>query len=290
MMFSFWHSVPGAAIGHWLTDASTRSTAAGTAIYGPLVLGFIYDNLVLGLYCTLVWKCPAVVLEHLYRIMIKGAEQRRGSSKRGGQVQVRILDIGVATGYYMAKTEIPDNTLVALFDLNPNCLEYASARCRQAHSDVVDLDIEAVRGDFLASRSDSSSIHNVLDAASRPDGKKFDIIFTNFLLHCLPGPPRRKAKALAELSHLVEPSSGVLCGTTILGTHSSEANHSWLGRSILFWHNLLGWFDNDRDNIMDFVQALEGAFETVSYQVIGSVLFFEARSPLHNLKGKVGSV
>ena len=286
-MSSFWHSVPGATMGHWLADASTRSTAAGTAIYGPLVLGFIYDNLVLRLYCSFVWRCPAVVLEHLYRIMINGAEQRRESKKRGTQAQVRILDIGVATGYFMAKTELPENTWVTLFDLNPNCLECASTRCRQAHVDVVNLDVEAVRGDFLASRSDSSSIHNLLDPARR-DGKKYDIIFTNFLLHCLPGPPKRKAKALAELSHLVEPSSGVLCGTTILGTHSSEASHSWLGRSILFWHNLLGWFDNERDNRLDFVQALEGAFETVSYQVIGAVLFYEARCPLH--KDKVGSV
>ncbi|KAH8778790.1 hypothetical protein F5883DRAFT_710647 [Diaporthe sp. PMI_573] len=200
-------------MGHWLADASTRSTAAGTAIYEPLVLGFIYDNLVLKLYCSFVWRCPAVVLEHLYRIMINGAKQRRESKKRGTQAQVRILDIGVATGYFMAKTELPENTWVTLFDLNPNCLEYASTRCRQAHVDVVNLDVEAVRGDFLASRSDSSSIHNLLDPA-RPDGKKYDIIFTNFLLHCLPGPPKRKAKALAELSHLVEPSSGVLCAAT----------------------------------------------------------------------------
>lgn len=48
----------------------------------------------------------------------------------------------------MSKTKTPDNTLVTLFDLNPDCLEYASARCRQAHSDVVSLEVEAVRGDF----------------------------------------------------------------------------------------------------------------------------------------------
>ncbi|KAG8160402.1 hypothetical protein KVR01_009938 [Diaporthe batatas] len=284
---SFWHSVLGATIGHWLADSSTRSTTAGAVMYGPLVLGFIYDNLILGLYCSFVWRCPAIVMEQLYRIMIAGAAQRRESKKEGTQPQVRILDIGVATGYFMFKSKIPDNTLVTLFDLNPDCLDYASTRCRQAHSDVVDLDVEAVRGDFLASRSDSSSIQNVLGPARR-DGQKYDLIFTNFLLHCLPGPPTRKASALAELSHLVEPVSGVLCGTTILGSHSREANHSWLGRSILLLHNLLGWFDNERDDTMDFIRALEGAFETVSYQIIGAVLFFEARCPLH--KDSVGSV
>lgn len=284
---SSFHSVLEATIGLWSADASTRPTAAGTVIYSPPVLGFIYDNLVLGIYCSFVWRCPTIVMEHLYRIMIAGAAQRREAKKEGTRPQIRILDIGVATGYFMSKTKIPDNTLVTLFDLNPDCLEYASTRCRQAHSDVVNLDVEAVHGDFLALRSDPSSIHNVLDPARRHE-KKYDMIFTNFLLHCLPGPPARKVRALSDLSHLVEPVSGVLCGTTILGSHSREANHSWLGRSILFLHNLLGWFDNEKDDTMDFIRALEGAFETVSCQVIGAVLFFEARYPLH--KDSVGSV
>lgn len=277
-MSSFWHSVPGATLGHWLADVSTRSTAAGTAIYGPLVLGFIYDNLVLGIYCSFVWRCPAVVLEHLYRIMIKGAAQRRDSNKPGTDAQVRILDIGVATGYYMAKTKLPENTLVTLFDLNPNCLEYASTRCRQAHGDLDNLDVETVCGDFLAAKSDPSSIHCLLNPESR-ENKRYDVIFTSFLLHCLPGPPERKAEALAELSHLVEPASGVLCGATILRKDSREACHSLVGRFILFWHNLLGWFDNGSDDTKVFIEALEEAFETVSYQVIGAVLLFEARCP-----------
>ncbi|KAG6360145.1 hypothetical protein INS49_011201 [Diaporthe citri] len=196
-MSSFWHSVPGATLDHWLADVSTRATAAGTAIYGPLVLGFIYDSLVLGLYCSFVWRCPAVVLEHFYRIMIKGAAQRRESNKPGTEAQVRILDIGVATGYYMAKTKLPENTLVTLFDLNPNCLEYASTRCRQAHGDLDKFDVETVCGDFLAAKSDPSSVHCLLEPESR--GKqKYDVIFTSFLLHCLPGPPEQKALRYAQ--------------------------------------------------------------------------------------------
>lgn len=277
-MSSFWRSVPGAAVGHWLADVGTRSTAAGTAIYGPLVLGFVYDSLVLGLYCSFVWKCPAIVLEHLYRIMIKGAAQRRESKKQGTEAQVRILDIGVATGYYMAKTKLPENTLVTLFDLNTDCLEVASTRCRKAHSEVLNLDIETVCGDFLASDSDPSSIHCMLDPRKQGN-KHYDVVFTTFLLHCLPGPPDRKAKALASLSRLVEPTSGVLCGATILGKGSREVCHSLVGRFVLFWHNFLGWFDNESDDTEVFVQALEEAFEIVSCQVIGTVLFFEARRP-----------
>lgn len=124
--------------------------------------------------------------------MIEGAAQRRESNKPGTKAQVRILDIGVATGYYMAKTKLPENTLVTLFDLNPNSLEYASTRCRQAHVDMVDLDVETVRGDFLAVRSTPTSIHYLLNP-DRRGNKKYDVIFTSFLLHCLPGPPERKA-------------------------------------------------------------------------------------------------
>lgn len=277
-MSSFWHFIPGAVFGNWPTGDRTRSTAAGAAIYEPLVLGFIYDTLILGLYCNFVWRCPAIVLEQLYQMMIKGAAQRRESKKPGTEAQVRILDIGVATGYYMARTKLPENTLITLFDLNPNCLEYASTRCRQAHEDVVNLDVETVCGDFLAAKFDPSSINRLLECESQRN-KTYDVVFTSFLLHCLPGPPERKAETLAELSHLVEPDSGVLCGATILGKHSREARHSLFGRFILFWHNLLGWFDNDGDDTGVFVDALEEAFEVVTCQVIGAVLLFEARRP-----------
>lgn len=267
--------------------SSSRSTAAGTAIYGPLVLGFVYDRLVLGLYCTFVWKCPAVVLEHLHRLMVNGAARRRDSKNEGTKAQVRILDIGVATGYFMAKTKLPENTSVTLFDLNPSCLEFASTRCRQAHSEVTSLDVKTVHGDFLAPRSDPASIHRRFHT-ERPGNQTFDIIFTSFLLHCLPGPADRKAKALASLSQLIEPTSGVLCGATVLGANSKEACHSLFGRFILFWHNSLGWFDNGRDDTDVFVEALEEAFETVSYQVIGTVLLFEARCPRRMCESRCG--
>ena len=277
-MSLLWQSMSGAILGHWSADVTAPSTKAGAAIYGPLVLGFIYDNLVLGLYSSFVWKCPAVVLEHLYQIMINGAAQRRESKKPGTEAQVRILDIGVATGYYAAQTKLPENTLLTLFDLNPKCLDYASTRCRQAHEDLADLEVETVCGDFLAAKPEPSSIYHMLNLKSRGN-KKYDVIFTNFLLHCLPGSPERKAKALAKLSRLVEPASGVLCGSTILGRHSRQACHSLAGRFILFWHNLLGWFDNESDDKNHFVKALEEEFETVSCQVIGAVLLFEARNP-----------
>lgn len=42
---------------------------------------------------------------------------------------------------------------------------------------------------------------------------------------------------------------------------------------------MLGWFGNGGDDTEVFVQALEEASETVSFQVIGAVILFEARYP-----------
>lgn len=130
----------------------------------------------------------------------------------------------------------------------------------------------------VAAKSRPSSIHCLINPENRGN-KKYDVIFTSFLLHCLPGPPERKARALAELSHLIEPASGVLCGATILGKGSREACHSMFGRFVLFSYNLQGWFDNGGGDTEVFVQVLEGAFKTVSCQVIGAVLLFKARYP-----------
>lgn len=62
--------------------------------------------------------------------MITGAVQRRDFKKPETEGQVRILDNGVATGYFIAKAKLPVSSLFTLFGLSPNCLEYASARCK----------------------------------------------------------------------------------------------------------------------------------------------------------------
>lgn len=76
--------------------------------------------------------------------------------------------------------------------------------------------------------SDPFSIHCLLNPEIRGN-KKYDVVFTSFLLHCLPGPPERRAKALAELSHLIEPASGVLCGATTIGKRFQRSMpfHGW---------------------------------------------------------------
>lgn len=266
-------SLLGASIRHRLARPDSRPTAAGAAVYSPLFLNLVYDRLVLGAYCTYVWRCPASAVESLYGRLIGGGgggEERRGR---------RVLDVGVGTGYFLASSPLPAGAQVTLFDLNPACLDAASARCREAHAGVPGLEVEAACGDFLAGEDDPASIRRVLGGPGRP---RFDVVLASMLLHCVPGPPGRKAAALASLAGLVEPASGVLAGATILGSGgggADEVRHGLPGRFVMFWHNALGMFDNERDDAATFVGALAEAFHDVEWEVVGAVLIFEARRP-----------
>lgn len=272
-----------ASIAHQLARGDKRPTTAGAAVYSPLFLNLVYDGLVLGLYCTYVWRCPARVLQNLYNTLV--AEAQKSPEKNGSLVgpdspatSKRILDVGVGTGYFLASTPLPENTLVTLFDLNPACLEAASLRCKESHTGLQDLEVKTICGDFLAPADDPNSIHQKLvDDQQQPD--RFDVIMTSFLLHCVPGPPHRKARALASLARLVEPKSGVLAGATILGNRAEGVRHNIPGRFIMFWHNALGMFDNREDDVTSFVGALRNQFHDVRWEIVGTVLMFSARLP-----------
>lgn len=270
---------PEATKNQHAADVSIETTKAGAAVYVPLFLNHIYDLFVLGICCSLVWRCPAIVIEQLHRMLVRGATQRKSLQvpERAGSSTVKVLDAGVGTGYFIARSQLPSNTSLTLFDLNQNCLDVASKRCQEAHADIAKLEVRTVRGDFLAPSTNTSSIHRLLDP-QKEGNHRYDVIFTSLLLHCLPGPPNRKAKVLASLASLTE-DTGVLCGATILGYSQKDVQHSWPGHLLLFVYNLMGWFDNKLDDTETFIQALEGTFENVSWQVIGTVLLFEARSP-----------
>lgn len=260
-----------ASIAHQLARNDKRPTTAGAAVYNPLFLSLVYDRLVLGLYCTYVWRCPATILQNLYNTLV-------GQGQNSAAVSRRILDVGVGTGYFLASTPLPESTSVTLFDLNPACLEAASLRCKQSHVGLPGLEVRTVCGDFLAPADDPNSIHQkLLNSHQKPD--QYDIILTSMLLHCVPGPPRRKAKALASLAALVEPQSGVLAGATILGDRADGVQHNLLGRFILFWHNALGMFDNRGDDVLTFIGALRNEFHDVKWEIVGTILVFQARLP-----------
>lgn len=272
-----------ASIAHQLARTDKRPTTAGAAVYNPLFLSLVYDKLVLGLYCTYVWRCSANILQNLYNTLLGELQKSTTdpASSDGSDTPTvgrRILDVGVGTGYFLASTPLPENTSVTLFDLNPACLEAASLRCKQSHVGLPGLKVKTVCGDFLSPADDPNSIHQkLLDFQQQPD--RFDIILTSMLLHCVPGPPQRKATALASLAKLVEPRSGVLAGATILGDRAEGVQHNLLGRFILFWHNALGMFDNRGDDVLAFIGALRNEFHDVKWEIVGTILIFQARQP-----------
>lgn len=270
-----------ASIAHQLARTDKRPTTAGAAVYNPLFLSLVYDRLVLGLYCTYVWRCPANILQKLYVTLVGELQNSAtdpassGGSNTTATSRRRILDVGVGTGYFLASTPLPESTSVTLFDLNPACLEAASSRCKQSHTGLEGLEVRTVCGDFLSPADDPNSIHQkLLDRQQQPD--RFDIILTSLLLHCVPGPAQRKAAALASLARYVEPQSGVLAGATILG---DGVRHNLLGRFIMFWHNALGMFDNRGDDVLAFVGALRNEFHDVKWEIVGTMLIFQARLP-----------
>lgn len=273
-----------ASIAHQLAKTDKRPTTAGAAVYNPLFLSLVYDRLVLGLYCSYVWRCPANILQNLYNSLVGELPNSAADSASSGGPDTqavsgkRILDVGVGTGYFLASTPLPENTSVTLFDLNPACLEAASLRCKKSHAGLPGLEVKTVCGDFLSAADDPNSIHQkLLDCQQQPD--RFNIILTSMLLHCVPGPPQRKATALASLARFVEPQSGVLAGATILGDQAEGVQHNLLGRFILFWHNALGMFDNRGDDVLAFIGALRNEFDDVKWEIVGTILIFQARQP-----------
>lgn len=256
--------------------AVAPDTNRGSAVYFSFVLRYIYDFLVLRLYCNYVWRCPAHNLGALYSTQLEAQLQQKrplSESDKRRTHPLRVMDVGVGTGYHMSHAPLTAHSEVVLADLNTNCLEAASERTQAVHPSVK---ITTLQADFLESREDAELVLSRRRLGG--GGAGFDLISCLLLLHCLPGPPQRKVDALARLGHLLE-KDGVLLGATILG---SSANHTLLGRFIMFWHNLLGVFGNNDDEALIFAKGLEGRFGKVECQVIGTVFLFAAQYPKKN--------
>ena len=223
-----------------MTSASPGATPAdvhaGQAIYTRRLLA-IYDLTVLGISSRLVWKCPARVVEAHYN----------------AHVTANHLDVGVGTGYFLDRCRFPSPTpRVALMDLNPNTLEYASRR--------------------IARYQPETHRRNVLDPISL-DGRRFDSVGINFVLHCLPGSMASKSVAFDHLAALVNPG-GVLFGSTLL---HDGVTRSWLARRLMSLYNSRGIFSNEHDDASGLRRALEQRFREVSVVVVGCAALFSGR-------------
>jgi SAM-dependent methyltransferase len=221
-----------------MTDPSLApEVRAGQAVYSKAVLA-VYDQVVLGLFCRFVWRCPSRHILDLYR----------------QHLTANHLDAGVGTGYFLDKCAFPSpQPRLALLDLNPNSLEVAGRRLARYR-------VETYRA-------------NVLDPLTIP-GPRFDSVGVNFLLHCLPGPLPAKAVALDHLKAVLNPG-GVLFGSTLL---AGGVKRPPPARLLMRFFNAVGVFGNAGDDLDGLTAELTGRFADVSVHVIGCLALFSGRA------------
>ncbi|TLD17057.1 uncharacterized protein PgNI_00011 [Pyricularia grisea] len=244
-------------------------TAKGADAYGKRNLK-TYNTLVFGVVTPYGWKCSAEKLTAFFNRNIFSAAEAYKSSPESAQ-RTRVLDIGVGTGYFPSRASLPKWTEYVLVDLNETCMQVTLPVIQKAHPEIAG-DIKCVVGDFLAQGDDPKSLF--AKGGGLPEGG-FDAISLMFLLHCLPGPPSRKAEALGRMGRLLRPG-GVVFGATILG---KGVSHNPLGYLVLWLNNYLGVFDNYENDAVSFLLPLQKKFEDVRYEVVGCMLLFEARQP-----------
>ncbi len=198
----------------------------------------IYDLLVLGLSNPLLWRCPTPAIVALY----------------DRHVSDRHLDVGVGTGYFLDRCRFPSpSPTVALLDLNENALRYTEDRIRRYRP--------------------VSYVANVLEPVD-VDLAPFRSIGVNYVLHCLPGDMRAKARVFAHLRPLLA-EGGVLFGSTILGAGVSPSAPA---RALMGFYNRRGIFDNREDTREGLEAALAASFREHEVTLRGCVALFTARA------------
>ncbi|HUU85113.1 MAG TPA: SAM-dependent methyltransferase, partial [Phycisphaerae bacterium] len=108
-----------------------------------------------------------------------------------------------------------------------------------------------------------------------PVSGPFDSAALHLVIHCLPGPLARKARAVANVAAVLAPS-GVLFGASVLGT---SGHHTWAARRMLGAFNRQGGFDNLSDTEEGLREMLAASFEHVEIETIGSIAIFVAAVP-----------
>jgi SAM-dependent methyltransferase len=159
----------------------------------------------------------------------------------------------VGSGYFLDRCRFPvENPQITLVDLSPSALQFTSHRIRRYQPLVQQA--------------------NVLEPLSLEAGP-FASIAMMYLMHCLPGTLKTKAKVFAILGRHLAPD-GVLFGATILGAGISR---SLPARALLRGYNARGIFSNAEDSLELLEAGLSGCYEHHEVQVHGCVALFSAR-------------
>ncbi|AJI93740.1 methyltransferase small domain protein [Yersinia ruckeri] len=212
------------------------NSSEGAQVYTPLSLKF-YDWWVLNISNNYAWRCSTkdILLPHLQKNM--GPKH---------------LDIGVGTGYYLAKTPQGSQD-ITLMDLNPNSLVAAKKR-------------------IGSERISECVLHDVFQPLPAHMRNSFDSISMFYLLHCLPGDMAAKLPAIALVASAIK-DGGVICGATILG---EGVEHNAFGHRLMGIYNKKGIFSNRRDSLESLREILSIHFKCVDIKLNGTVALFSA--------------
>jgi ubiquinone/menaquinone biosynthesis C-methylase UbiE len=164
----------------------------------------------------------------------------------------RHLDVGPGTGYFLEQAARPE-TQITLVDPNTTVLAHVARRLAPMNPTTVEADV----------------------MKPLPIDGRFDSAALSFVLHCLPGPQANKATAIRNIAAVLEPN-GVLFGGTVLGL---TEEHTRPARALLRLFNRQGGFDNRGDTADGLRAILQGSFEDVSVDVVGSTAQFVACRP-----------
>ena len=223
------------------TTASSTTSSTGPKRRQIIVRQFlfIYDFWVLGIVNTFAWSCSTV------RYLLP---QFRANIRKNH------LDVGVGTGYYLDKSQIPHTTRLTLVDIEWAALEAAKKRSRRSDANLVLADI--------------------LQPLSLKE--MFDSVSMYYLLHCIPAPMRDKCSIFSHIKYNMT-ADGIIHGATILG--KGVADDNWFGKRIRRRCLNRGVFHNKEDNAYEFEEALRKNFKKVETRVVGAVFIWRAEGP-----------
>jgi ubiquinone/menaquinone biosynthesis C-methylase UbiE len=196
----------------------------------------IYDTMVLGLFCSLVWRCPAREMRRLY----------------DHSVGNRHLDVGPGTGYFVDHCHFPTaHPEITLLDLNAGCLEASAER--------------------LARYRPVTCQANLMHPLPLPK-HHFDSAAMNLVFHTIPGGWDGKGVIFKHVAETLRPG-GVLFGTTVL---AEGVPMNGLTRKLLASQHKRGNFQNQGDDPEGLERQLATYFPTYRMAIRGSVALFRA--------------
>jgi len=210
---------------------------AGQAIYLPWTLP-LYDRVAFKINCRVFFRVPVPEVVALF----------------DRNVSPEHLDVGVGTGYFLDNCRTAPDQAITLADLNEHSLRHAARRLAR-------FEVKTVRA-------------NALEPLPLPKAT-FGSASMNFLLHCVPGSIREKAKVLDNVAACVRPG-GRIFGATVLTKGVPVGAAARIGFPLLNWRGVM---QNSEDSLDDLRTELAARFPQHKITVHGCTALFEAEVP-----------